>query len=49
MNQEALEWLEKAYEAHDPNSPYLSVDPIFDDLRNEPRFQDILRWMKLLK
>jgi tetratricopeptide (TPR) repeat protein len=48
MNQEALEWLEKAYEAHDPNSPYLSVDPIFDDLRNEPRFQDILRRMKLL-
>jgi serine/threonine protein kinase/Tfp pilus assembly protein PilF len=47
MNQEALEWLEKAYEAHDPNMPYLSVDPIFDDLRAEPRFQDILRRMKL--
>ena len=46
-NKEALEWLEKAYEAHDPNSIYLSVDPIFDILRNEPRFQDILRRMKL--
>jgi TolB-like protein/Tfp pilus assembly protein PilF len=49
MNNEALEWLGKAYEAHDPNMPYLSVDPIFDDLRKEPRFQDILRRMKLLK
>lgn len=49
MNNQALEWLDKAYEAHDPNMPYLSVDPIFDDLRNEPRFQDILRRMKLLK
>jgi TolB-like protein len=49
MNKEALDWLEKAYEAHDPNMPYLSVDPIFDDLRHDPRFQDILRRMKLLR
>jgi TolB-like protein/Tfp pilus assembly protein PilF/predicted Ser/Thr protein kinase len=49
MNKEALEWLEKAYLAHDPNMPYLSVDPIFDTLRADPRFQDILRRMNLLK
>jgi len=48
-NSEALDWLEKAYQAHDQNMPYISVDPIFDDLRKEPRFQDILRRMKLLK
>jgi serine/threonine protein kinase/Tfp pilus assembly protein PilF len=47
MKKEALDYLEKAYEAHDPNSIYLGVDPIFDDLREEPRFQDILRRMKL--
>jgi adenylate cyclase len=47
MNNEALEWLKKAYEAHDPNMPYLSVDPIFDPLREDPRFQDLLRRMKL--
>jgi TolB-like protein len=46
-NDEALEWLEKAYEAHDGNMPYLSVDPIFDGLRDDPRFQDLLRRMNL--
>jgi serine/threonine-protein kinase len=49
MNQEAIDWLEKAYQAHDQNMPYISVDPIFDEMRNEPRFQDILRRMKLLQ
>jgi serine/threonine protein kinase len=44
---EALEWLEKAYEAHDPNMPSISVDPIFDGLRAEPRFKDLLRRMNL--
>jgi len=46
-NDEALEWLEKAYEEHDGNMPYLSVDPIFDGLRDDPRFQDMLRRMNL--
>ena len=47
MKEEALDWLEKAYDAHDPNMPYLSVDPIFDDLRDQPRFQAILKKMGL--
>jgi TolB-like protein/Tfp pilus assembly protein PilF len=44
-NKEALDWLEKAYEAHDQNCISLSIDPIFDQLQNEPRFQDLLRRM----
>ncbi len=46
-NDEALDWLEKAFQAHDPNMPYLSVDPIFDALRGNPRFQALLRRMNL--
>ena len=46
-NNEALEWLEKAFEVHDANMPAISVDPIFDDLRDEPRFLDLLRRMNL--
>jgi serine/threonine protein kinase/tetratricopeptide (TPR) repeat protein len=48
MKEEALGWLERAYDAHDPNMPYLSVDPIFDDLRGQPRFQAILKSMGLV-
>ncbi len=46
-NNEALVWLEKAYEAHDSNMPSISVDPIFDSMRADPRFQDLLRRMNL--
>jgi tetratricopeptide (TPR) repeat protein len=46
-NEEALDWLEKAFEARDPNVPYLSVDPIFDNLRANPRFQELIRRLKL--
>ena len=41
-----LEWLEKAYQGRDPNLPYLWL-PDFDGVRSDPRFQDLLRRMKL--
>jgi tetratricopeptide (TPR) repeat protein len=44
---QALEWLEKGLEVRDPNIPYFSVAPHFDALRSDPRFQDIVRRMKL--
>ncbi len=47
MTNEALDWLEKAYAAHDQNMPYLAVDPVFDGLRSEERFQGLLRRMNL--
>jgi TolB-like protein/Tfp pilus assembly protein PilF/predicted Ser/Thr protein kinase len=46
-NDKALEWLEKAYQARDQNMPYLGVDPIFDTLRDDPRYQGLLRRMNL--
>jgi len=42
----ALEWLERGYEARDPNLPYLR-QPQYDALRSEPRFQEIFRRMQL--
>lgn len=34
-----LDYLERAYDARDQNVPYISIDPIFDFIRDEPRFQ----------
>jgi tetratricopeptide (TPR) repeat protein len=42
---QALEWLQKAYEERDPWMGYLKVEPAFDPLRSDPRFQDLLRRM----
>ena len=44
---QALAWLEKAFDERDPNLPYINVDPTFDGVRDDPRFQDLLRRMNL--
>ncbi len=43
--EQALEWLEKAYEKHESELAFLKVDPRFDPLRSDPRFQSLLRRM----
>ncbi|HEX9119069.1 MAG TPA: tetratricopeptide repeat protein [Terriglobales bacterium] len=40
---EALARLQKAYEEHSGALTSLKVDPIYDPLRGDPRFQDLLR------
>jgi eukaryotic-like serine/threonine-protein kinase len=42
-NDRALESLEKSYEEHSHWLIYLHLDPSMDALRNDPRFQDLLR------
>jgi hypothetical protein len=46
-NQEALDCLELAFEEHDPAMPYIGAQPHLESLRNEPRFQEVLRRMNL--
>jgi TolB-like protein/Flp pilus assembly protein TadD len=41
--ERALEALEHAFRNHEPCMVSLSVDPIFDPLRNESRFSDMVR------
>jgi tetratricopeptide (TPR) repeat protein len=45
-HQRAIDWLEEAFDTHNPNLPYLGV-PVYDPLRANPRFQDLLRKMNL--
>jgi TolB-like protein/DNA-binding winged helix-turn-helix (wHTH) protein/Flp pilus assembly protein TadD len=45
---EAFTWLEKAYEQHSPMMAWLEVDQRFDSLREEPRFQDLMRRVGLI-
>jgi tetratricopeptide (TPR) repeat protein len=46
-NEQALVWLEKAYAQHSNILATLKVDPAYDRLRAEPRFQDVLRRVRL--
>ena len=42
-NERAIEYLEKAYEEHCHWLIYLHIDPSMDGLREDPRFQNLLR------
>ncbi|MDQ3088684.1 MAG: tetratricopeptide repeat protein, partial [Acidobacteriota bacterium] len=45
--EKALDNLEKAYESRVFLLVFVKADPVFDSLRDEPRFQEILRKMNL--
>ncbi len=44
-NDRAFAWLEKAYKERDAALPGMNVDPIWDNLRSDPRFQNLVRRM----
>ncbi|KPL15308.1 MAG: hypothetical protein AMS26_07945 [Bacteroides sp. SM23_62] len=44
-----FEWLEKGYKEHDVLMIFLKVDPIFDPIQSDPRFQGMLKKMNLIK
>ena len=48
-NDRAFEYLEKGYRAHDGNLVYIKADPLFADLRTDPRYHDLARRIGLEK
>ena len=44
-NSLAIDWLEKAYEGRSPWLTWLKVEPMFDPLRSDPRFQALYKKM----
>jgi TolB-like protein/Tfp pilus assembly protein PilF len=42
-HEKAFASFEKAYAAHDLQLQFLKIEPLFDPLRRDPRFQDLLR------
>jgi len=44
---EAFEWLEEAYKQRNSELPWIGVEPMFDPLRSDTRFHDLVGRMKL--
>jgi len=42
---QAFQWLEKAFEERDPYLTYLRVEPALDPLRSDTRFRDLVNRM----
>ena len=42
-HDEVLAWLERAYAQRDKGMVFLKVEPMLNNLRSDPRFQDLLR------
>jgi tetratricopeptide (TPR) repeat protein len=40
---QVFEWLQKAYEEHSNFLIHLNSDPVYDSLRSDPRFQELIR------
>ncbi len=46
--EKALDWIEKGYEVHDPNMPYITTKIAFyDQLKGNPRFIELLKKLNL--
>ncbi|HKJ92328.1 MAG TPA: hypothetical protein VJ957_04125 [Longimicrobiales bacterium] len=45
--EQAIRWIEEAYAIHEPSIPYIAVDPLYDPLRSDPRFQALVQRLHL--
>ncbi len=42
---QAFEWLEKGYQKRSHEMAFMQAEPLYDPLRSDPRFKDLLRRM----
>ncbi len=47
-NDKAFAWLEKAYDDHSTEMIYFKVEPMLTPLHSDPRYQNLLRRMRLI-
>lgn len=45
--ENTLTWLEKAFEERATTLPFIAIEPLWDDVRQEPRFKGLVRRMNL--
>lgn len=48
-NDRTFQWLERAYQEHDPRLPWFLSDPTSDSLSFDPRFRELLKKIGLEK
>jgi serine/threonine protein kinase/Tfp pilus assembly protein PilF len=41
--EQTIFWLQKGYEQRDDDMIYMKIEPVFDPIRSDPRFQDLIR------
>src|SRR5437660_10693433 len=42
-NEKGFEWLEKSYSRKEDDLLYIRTDELFDGIRSDPRYQDLLK------
>jgi hypothetical protein len=45
--EKAFEWLQRAVTERSPTITTLKIDPVFDDLRSDPRFASLIKQIGL--
>jgi hypothetical protein len=43
----SFEWLELGYKQRDPGLPKFKTDPLFQNIRRDPRYTDLLKTIRL--
>ena len=47
QKDQTLAWLENAFNQRDSQLPYMRVEPAFDEIRSDPRFQQLLQRLSM--